>query len=490
MKTLRGKIFLYVSLLLVLPSVPLSFFVLELLDKSYRIGVNDQVESALDGALEISADMYQFHRNRLNAVIDIIQMDRLTTEGEIGKRLLDINSDVAFKIADGFEGIDSGLLVSEESLASFVKKGTSKALWPAPDHTVLYALARLDPNTILQIRYPMPASFQKSAGRVQEVNQIFKTLSYARKDIRRSFLYTFLSIYATGVILALVVLNRLSKRITRPVKQLMTATREIGSGNLEHRIELSRKDEFAALGTAFNNMASELKENQQRIIELEKTAAWQQLARKLAHEIKNPLTPIQLMAQQMVESYRGDNETYRQMLNECYNIIDEELESLKRLVREFSDFARLPGFQFQEQSVMPLLDTLAKLYASSNLKVHHPKEDIVFSYDMDYLKRALINLIDNALAASSGGEEVALSLRASSGEIDIEVEDNGQGISEENLSEIFEPYYSSKSSGVGLGLPIVRKIVEEHGGGITVSSIPGKGTLFRVTLPSKREINS
>jgi nitrogen fixation/metabolism regulation signal transduction histidine kinase len=479
MKTLRGKMYLFVALLLILPSLPLSYFVLQLLERSYRIGVNERVESALDGALQISADLYQMHKSQLQSLIQ-----QLTDQEQISKEQIEATLKGADFHLHSVKELDfENTLISIEAINRFLKEKNSNQIWPSPDHQLLYALARVNESDLLQIAYPLPESFQQSASQIQEVNQIYKTLSFARTDIRRSFLFTFLTIYGIGIVISLMVSYRISKKITQPIEQLTAATYEIGKGNLNYRINISGHDEFALLASSFNRMVKELSENQKKIIELEKMATWQQLARRLAHEIKNPLTPIQLMAQQMRDSYRGDDLSFQQTLSKCHEIIDEEVESLKKLVREFSDFARLPEFQIELQSLNPLIDTIKELYQQNNLKAELPEHEIIFKFDHEYLKRSLINLVENAIASSRDESPILLKVDDKDNHIEIIVADQGEGIAPEHREKIFEPYFSTKRSGVGLGLPIVKKIIEEHQGEINVASIKGKGTTVKITLP-------
>lgn len=483
MKTLRSKIFLFVALLLLLPALPLSIFIMNLLDRSYRIGVNEQVESALDGALQISADYYQSIKTRLTTKIEqFIQSDEVSKKQvvEILNREFPDN-----KITVFFAGEDpsGGLGISPDVLQKFDKSDQKKIVWPAADRKALYALTRLRGNRILQIVFQLPDSFTKSAQNIQEVNQIYKTLDMVKTEIRQSFLYTFLLIYGVGVLLALLVSYFISTRMTQPIKKLISATKEIASGNLDYRIDMDQQDEFRTLADAFNQMVKELEQNQRRIIELEKMATWQQMARRLAHEIKNPLTPIQLMAQQIVDKYPGSDPDYREILKESYDIIEQEVDSLKTLVRAFSDFARLPDFQPAVHDLKQVLVMIQKMYQQADIRLDLPEEIIECTFDYDHLKRVLINLVDNALAAQEPTGSVDISLVRNEKSVQISITDHGVGIKEENLAKIFEPYFSTKKSGVGLGLAIVKKIIEEHNGEISVSSQPQKGTTFLIQLP-------
>lgn len=482
MKTLRSKIFVFICLLLLFPAVPLSVFIMQLLDKSYRIGVNQRVESALDGALQISSDFYQMNKLRIQEFVDDIQTKQIIQHDLIKKEIEARIPEVKYSFL-AIKDIEEAL-VSEKTINKFLQDGHPLEIWPNAEHSRLFALARLNENEILALEYPLPESFRSAAKSIQEVNQIYKTLGFVQSDIRRSFLFTFLTIYLFGVILALVVSYFISKKITKPINQLVIATNEVGKGDLTYRIPVKGTDEFSVLGNAFNQMIQALAENQKRIIELEKMATWQQLARKLAHEIKNPLTPIQLMAQQMRDKYDGKNTEYEAMLSECCTIIEDEVGSLQRLVREFSDFARLPEFRLIKQDIVPLLKSIERLYGHLNINIVTPEDSVELNIDHDYMKRVFINLIDNAIASGETDNKIEIRLeKAVDNYIQIVVEDNGEGISEENIQKVFEPYFSTKRSGVGLGLPIVKKVIKEHGGEIEVKSKVGEGTTFFISLP-------
>jgi len=483
MKTLRSKIFLFVSLLLLLPALPLSLFIMNLLDRSYRIGVNEKVESALDGGLQISADFYQLEKRRLtNKIEQMIQSEGSSAE-EIFKSIHTEFPNSRIANLWGEESQPDRSLIPAEAANKFHETAQKYVVWPSPDRMTLYALARIKGNRTVEIVYPLPDSFRKSAQNIQEVGQIYKTLGMVKTEIRRSFLYTFLFIYGFGITLAMLVSYFISYRMTQPIKKLITATREIASGNLDYRIAIKQNDEFYTLADAFNHMVEELAQNQRKIIELEKMATWQQMARRLAHEIKNPLTPILLMAQQIVDKYPDSDADYRDILKESYEIIEQEVDSLKKLVQAFSDFARLPDFQPALHDLKQLLLTIQKMYQHVDIRLDLPPYGLECTFDFDHLKRALVNLVDNALAAQTGTGPVLIALERKGESAQLSVSDRGAGIEQENLHKIFEPYYSTKQTGVGLGLAIVKKIIDEHDGEILVESQVKKGTTFTILLP-------
>jgi nitrogen fixation/metabolism regulation signal transduction histidine kinase len=487
MKTLRSKIFLFVSLLLLLPALPLSIFIMQLLDQSYHIGVNERVETALDGGLEISASFYQLKKNRLQDLMDRVSNTINPSAADISLLLKNEFKGSQIKIIALNETNFMTATASVDIIKKYLKSYEKNIIWPSADRMTLYALSRINQDKLLELIYHFPQSFQQSATNIQEVSQIYKTLGMVNEDIRNSFLYFFLLIYGLGALVALFVSYFISKRITQPIGVLTKATEEIARGNLDYRIVRKEHDEFGVLALAFNHMIEELSNNQRRIIELEKMATWQQMARRLAHEIKNPLTPIQLMAQQIIDKYSGSDPDYKIMLVESCDIIEQEVNSLKKLVRAFSDFARLPDFQPALQDLKQLLLSIDKMYPQVRIRMDIPTTEAEAVFDFDSLKRVLVNLVENALSA--GGEEgpVYISLITQQDSFRILIKDEGSGIAVEHLDKIFEPYFSTKQTGVGLGLSIVKKIVDQHGGSIHVQSKIDKGTTITIYLPKGKE---
>lgn len=436
----------------------------------------------MDGALNLSAEYYRLQKERLKSFLAELAAKDNYSSGQIAEKLKKEFTGIKLDIGFLNDWQKTATLIDAALINKFVNEKKVLIIWPSNDHSILFALAITMRQQILQIKYALPDVFKKSAPQIQEINQIYKTLGVVRENIRQSFLYTFLLIYGIGLILALSISYFISKKITQPIEKLKEATTQIGKGDLNYKIDVKGNDEFSGLAGAFNNMTSELKANQDQILQLEKMAAWQQLARRLAHEIKNPLTPIQLMAQQMRDKYPGNDQAYKKMLDECSDIIEEEVGSLKNLVQEFSDFARLPEFKPEKQNILTLIGSVKKLYVQANVEIIAPDEAVEVSFDYDHLKRVLINLVDNALAASSLNGLVTILMVEKEGFIELSVSDKGEGILQENQQKIFEPYFSTKRSGVGLGLAIVKKIIEEHEGKIFVESVLGEGTKFKIIL--------
>jgi two-component system nitrogen regulation sensor histidine kinase NtrY len=228
------------------------------------------------------------------------------------------------------------------------------------------------------------------------------------------------------------------------------------------------------------------------LLKAQRLAAWREVAQRIAHEIKNPLTPIQLSAQRLRRRLARDPGHDQQLVTECTETIIQEVDGLKRLVDEFSRFARMPALAPRPTDVRPVVETVASLYRESHpalrLTTRYPDSIPLLDVDPDHIKRAVLNLVDNAVeaVAAAGNVDVEVATAADGGSVQIIVSDDGPGISAEDKEKLFLPYFSTKTNGMGLGLPIVSEIVIEHGGTIRVEDNLPRGSRFVFTLPVVR----
>ncbi len=237
--------------------------------------------------------------------------------------------------------------------------------------------------------------------------------------------------------------------------------------------------EIMMIAKAFNRLIENAKAERDQILKLEKVVTWREIAQRLAHEIKNPLTPIQLTIQQIKDSYRGDDAQFKRILDECCEIIEEEIESLRNLTKEFSEFARMPQIKLRTCDLNPIVQDTIILYPDLvQLTLHSGLSSV--NADPESIKRVLQNLLDNSMAALKDRIDGLIRVATSedTAHIRLTISDNGAGIPATHLSKIFEPHFSTKSTGMGLGLSIVKQIIDEHGATITVESIENLGTTF------------
>jgi two-component system nitrogen regulation sensor histidine kinase NtrY len=225
-----------------------------------------------------------------------------------------------------------------------------------------------------------------------------------------------------------------------------------------------------------------------QLIKAQRMAAWREVARRIAHEIKNPLTPIQLSAQRLRKRYLEKLQPDGAVFDECTRTIVKQVEELKGMVNEFSNFARMPASQPTPNQLNEIIEETLALFQGFQKQVHFefvPSELPILNVDRDQMKRVMINLIKNSLAAIENGGEIKIqtSYNPQLQTVHLEVSDNGCGIPDEDKERIFEPYVSTKKSGTGLGLTIVNAIISDHNGYIRVRDNKPKGTIFLIELP-------
>ncbi|HOC19091.1 MAG TPA: ATP-binding protein [Vicinamibacterales bacterium] len=280
----------------------------------------------------------------------------------------------------------------------------------------------------------------------------------------------------------------LAERIADPVSRLTRATERLSRGDFDVRIATSASDELKRLVEAFNTMSAELRRQR---VELERThrlEAWAEMARQVAHEIKNPLTPIQLSAEHLRRVHADRGRPLEPVLDGCVDSILSQVRLLRQIASEFSSFASSPTARLAPTVLADLVDEVVRPYRSGGDRIEFavevPASLPALEIDRTLIGRALTNVIDNALHAMPGGGRLAIhAARVADGAVELVVQDNGVGMDEEALGRLFEPYFSTKAVGTGLGLSIARRNVELNGGTIQVASERNVGTRVTITLP-------
>ncbi|RMG21093.1 MAG: HAMP domain-containing protein [Deltaproteobacteria bacterium] len=307
-------------------------------------------------------------------------------------------------------------------------------------------------------------------------------------DTRRRILMSVGGAATLGVLAALLLGVLIARRITDPVAALAAAADRVAQGAVGTEVDLAGPAEIGRLIHAFNRMSRELKESQRRIAAAERVAAWQEIARRLAHEIKNPLTPIATAIETLSRARARRHPAFDEIFEESTTAILEEVEALKRLVTEFSSFARLPAPSLLPTPVEELIEQARALFpeAPAGIRIETAVAEGLPAVlaDRAQMQQVLLNLVTNAiqaLEASQRGGCIRLSAEQSGTWVQLCVEDDGPGIEASQLAEVFTPYFTTKAEGTGLGLAISHRIVTEHGGRIEVESRPGR-TRFVVFL--------
>jgi two-component system, NtrC family, nitrogen regulation sensor histidine kinase NtrY len=323
-------------------------------------------------------------------------------------------------------------------------------------------------------------------------------LGSSRKDVvmlTRHILQIAASVAGAALLIGLLIALWVSSRITRPLEHLAEGAREVASGRWDTVIDLRGRDEIGQLATAFNEMTHTLAAQRDQLVQTERVAAWRELARRLAHELRNPLFPMQITVENLQKARQLDAKQFLEVFNESTATLKAELANLNTIVGRFSDFSKMPAPRFAKVNVNEAIRNAVRLFEPQFHAVGKPP--VIPEYflteplpeidaDADLLHRAFQNLVLNALDAMPSGGTLTMRTSEHDGHVRIEVADTGKGLTPEECSRLFTPYYTTKVQGTGLGLAIIQSVVSDHHGTISVSSDEGRGTTFRIELPQRQ----
>lgn len=344
------------------------------------------------------------------------------------------------------------------------------------------------------IKLPMTTSAEGEDGVPKSAKRdIYIVLSMKRlEQVKEAAERTRFIVFAVLCLLLIAAIATFTKRITRPIRELGQVAEKVAEGNLEFSAPVSGPKEMRALSQTFNEMLSGLrsKRNLEELLQrAERSAVVGRLASGIAHEIRNPLNFINLSIDHLRASFAPKDEAPRAQYTHMLTTIKDELARLNRLVSDFLGYGRPAKLKIREvdarsliEEVRDLVHTQAEQQGVTVNIEQNGHGDATLQGDAELIKTCFSNLMINAIQAMPSGGALNISLRPDNGFLEIKFADTGVGVMTEDLAQIFEPYYSTKETGIGLGLPLTKKIIEEHGGKINVESGPGRGTTFIVTL--------
>ncbi|MFZ1941236.1 MAG: ATP-binding protein [Terracidiphilus sp.] len=295
---------------------------------------------------------------------------------------------------------------------------------------------------------------------------------------------------AAGILLAIIFSLWIAARVSRPIEQLARAAEDVAGGNWDVRVPQRGRDEVSVLARSFNHMTGELRNQRERLIQSERVAAWRELARRLAHELKNPLFPLQLTVENLARARQLPEAEFDEVFRESTATLTAEISNLKKIVGRFSDFSKMPKPELERIDAKNVIERVRALYevtAAREAKIRFAVDvadaPMPLNADPELLHRALSNLILNAMDAMPDGGTLKLSAHPKGQTVELRVADTGEGLTPEECERLFTPYYTTKQHGTGLGLAIVQSVIADHAGTITVESHAGHGATFIITLP-------
>ena len=493
------------------------------LREAYQVGVNqrvrEQLQRGLEGFRQNIVSMRQGAEQMADAIANdwalhraVEQQDREALQDRLGQ-LLARHERVARIAVRGGEQGQGPALGSVDSSERKERYGV-RSLELTREIVTPERPAQVSVTVVTD---SAPFERYQHAGALVEVYSRLESSTYYVSNV---FLVVFVGLLLSVIGAALVVGMVISRRVTRRVNMLAEATSRVGAGDLSVEIPADSKDEIGYLTRAFNEMVRDIRESRNRIEYLQRISAWQEFARRLAHEIKNPLTPIQLAMQEVHQGYKGEDERYRRRLQEAASIVEEEIATLRRLVGEFSKFARLPEVRLQEADLNDILRDCVRTTVGVDqesigneigefeiaVELEPSPSPLPVRVDAMMFKRCIDNLIRNSRQAIAAGNRNG-KLQADSREEDrppsasymihigtykssewavLEINDSGPGIPQSDRNRVFDPYFTTRSEGSGLGLAIVKKVVLEHRGEIECDQSRLGGASFRIRLPLSR----
>ncbi|MGH9561372.1 MAG: sensor histidine kinase, partial [Terracidiphilus sp.] len=297
-----------------------------------------------------------------------------------------------------------------------------------------------------------------------------------------------------GILLAIIISLWIAARVSRPIEQLAHAAEEVAGGNWDVRVDENGRDEVGVLARSFNHMTEQLTGQRERLVQSERVAAWRELARRLAHELKNPLFPLQLTVENLVRARDLPPAEFDEVFRESTATLWTEIANLKTIIGRFSDFSKMPKPELERIDAKDMVERVRALYenaVSPNTRIDAKIQIVVdvarapmpLDADPELLHRALSNLVLNAMDAMPDGGVLTISAYPKGERVELRVADTGQGLKPEECERLFTPYYTTKQHGTGLGLAIVQSVVADHAGTIAVESSASGGATFIITLP-------
>ena len=505
------KYIIFFSLFTLIPSILISIFSLFLFSFAIEKYFDNKITTAVNNSYEIARRYVSEKRNKIESDVIIVAYDINRNLNYIKNKdnfqtfinnqriirgldqihIIDKDKNVLMSSSEtGYTPIEDEalrLVLNEERplkiINAFENKSAAVIKLPKFKNNFLYVVKFLDEDISKYLRES------------EEAVNFYYTVEDQNTGIKISFALIYIIIVALLLFLSITIAIRFSSRFFISINNLISASNEIGQGNLDVKVpELKADAEIEKLNNNFNEMIYKLKNQQEKLLNSERHEAWSTVARKLAHEIKNPLTPIQLTIDNLRSKYlKNFDDTDKNKFKNNLNIILNQIKQIENLVNEFSDFARMPKPVIKENDLVKIIynniKLLEKLNPSIKILLNHNHDAINFDCDLEQINRAIFNLIKNSIESINekrlknvdfeGIINIEITKRRAY--IDIVIEDNGVGFAKQNNKELIKPYYTTKKNGSGLGLSIVNKIITDHNGSLNLSNYK-KGARVKITF--------
>lgn len=504
---LKIRLSFFFLLIVLMASIPQGILSMSFIDTTMRSWLGTRVGEALKGGLNTALEYHQSRIDELkkaaaSPLLPDISRSALKNQSP---QILDIRMEEANLRPSSFQLFNS-------QGQQVLKTGDHQGFIPEPGNSLpgegslpkettdKFSILRearalsIDGKAYMAVlALVLPKSFDDTSQSLTEALNSYNQFQQYNETFRK-MIFFFYFIFALPILLTTLLISySLSDDLIRPLINMEKATRRVAEGDFSTRILTPERSEFSFLAESFNAMTSELQVSRTKILQTEKVTAWQQIARQLAHELRNPLTPIRLSAERLLRRSQTAPETLGEIVDPAVQAIIAEVSRLDSMLKEFSDFARLPSPQKKLITLKPILGAIINLYSQAHpLVIFHDegiKEDIQLRADPGQLEQIFTNLIKNAVEAMSGVGELfmrtSLVKKGNAFYCRIQIHDTGPGIGPDVREKVFNPYYTTKKEGTGLGLAIVERLVFDHQGSVWFESQENYGSTFFIDLPAE-----
>jgi len=473
----------YFIIIVIFSITPITLMTSTALNEIVRFWHSIDAQTVTRSANSFVADNYSMHMERFENIIK---------HNDLSNR--DVSGVQIFKLTDGiwtessFTGDENFRLLSPPSYES----GFITRELPRDTGTIRY-VQTMPQNTLRLVSYNLGIDFDTGKAALDNQAERFETINNLRGNIRPLLFYYYIVFFLPTILMTAIIAISFTRRITNPIVELTEATQRVAEGDFSIHILARRNDELGKLIRSFNSMVQDLEKSRAALVRNEKISIWQNMAQQLAHEIKNPLTPIKLSAERVLRRWQNDPDNIGEIIESSMMAVIQETEGLSTLLTEFRTLSKpmepSNSLTCLKEPMQEIIITYSSSYPDVKFDADNVQTDIQLKIDKNRVLQILTNIIINAIDAMDGSGliEIRTDLvkKRDVCYCRISIKDSGKGINAQEAQLVFTPYYTTKSSGTGLGLPIIERIVNDHNGAIWFDSAAGAGTTFYIDLPAE-----
>ena len=480
------RLLAYFAIIVIFTIAPITLMTSSALSEIVRFWHSIDTSAATKSANSFVADNYMLHMERFE---NIIKQNDFSNKDIAAVQVFQLENENWTEVS--FSGNEMFRLPFPPS----AENGFVTREMPRDQETIRY-VQRISQTTLRISNYNLGGDFDRGKFALENQAERFETVNELRKNLRPLLVYYYVVFVLPTFLMTAIIAISFTRRITRPIVELTSATQRVAEGDFSIQILTRRNDELGILIRSFNSMVQDLEKSRDALVRSEKISIWQNMAQQLAHEIKNPLTPIKLSAERVLRRWRNDPDNIGEIMESSMMAIIQETEGLSTLLNEFRTLSKPMESSGSltisvKSSLRETVEEATNAYSSSYSKVkfdiEYVQADIEIRIDKHRLSQILSNLLINAIDAMNGSGQIEIRTDlVKKREVcycRISIKDSGKGINAQESQQVFTPYFTTKNSGTGLGLPIIERIVTDHGGVIWFDSAPGTGTTFYIDLP-------